>query len=114
MSGPGGIPFSPRDTRYEYEFKTVYVSQLIVIGIHISFSPNACVAVMLDSEGQIQLRLMEHSYGAENGLYDEGRFNHSSDTVVLDLIQPYRQILCRHCSTYAGILSGLWKRYQYG
>lgn len=42
-----------------------------VSGLQISFSPSACVAVMLDSERQMHLRLMEHSYGAENGLFDE-------------------------------------------
>ncbi|GAB1205497.1 hypothetical protein APSETT445_004173 [Aspergillus pseudonomiae] len=40
-------------------------------GLHISFSPSGCNAVTLDGEGQAQLRVMEHSYGAENGLYDE-------------------------------------------
>ncbi|KKK26961.1 mediator of RNA polymerase II transcription subunit 16 [Aspergillus rambellii] len=40
-------------------------------GLHISFSPSACVAVSLDSEGHTHLRVMEHSYGAESGLYDE-------------------------------------------
>ncbi|CAK45284.1 uncharacterized protein An08g02480 [Aspergillus niger] len=40
-------------------------------GQHVSFSPSACAAVMLDSDGQTHLRVMEHSYGAENGLYDE-------------------------------------------
>lgn len=29
---------------------------------------------MLDSDGQTHLRVMEHSYGAENGLYDESVF----------------------------------------
>ena len=45
------------------------------LGLHISFSPSACVAVMLDSEGQMQLRLMVHSYGAENDLFDQGKLN---------------------------------------
>jgi mediator of RNA polymerase II transcription subunit 16 len=40
-------------------------------GLHISFSPSGCNAVTLDGEGQAQLRVMEHSYGAESGLYDE-------------------------------------------
>lgn len=42
-----------------------------IAGLHISFSPSGCNAVTLDGEGQAQLRVMEHSYGAENGLYDE-------------------------------------------
>ena len=29
---------------------------------------------MLDNDGQTHLRVMEHSYGAENGLYDESAF----------------------------------------
>ena len=46
-----------------------------ILGLHISFSPSACVAAMLDSEGQMQLRLMEHSYGAENGAFEEDKFS---------------------------------------
>lgn len=46
-------------------------SDLSIIAVHIGFSPSACAAVGLDSEGQIHLRIMEHSYGAENGHYDE-------------------------------------------
>jgi mediator of RNA polymerase II transcription subunit 16 len=37
----------------------------------MSFSPSACVAVGLDSDGQTLLRVMQHSYGEENGFYDE-------------------------------------------
>lgn len=44
---------------------------LSFIGLHISFSPNACLAVVLDGEWQMRLRLMEHSLGAEEGLFDE-------------------------------------------
>ncbi|EAU38890.1 conserved hypothetical protein [Aspergillus terreus NIH2624] len=40
-------------------------------GLSISFSPSGCNAVMLDSEGQVQLRCMEHAYGAESGLFDQ-------------------------------------------
>ncbi|KAL5357003.1 mediator complex, subunit Med16 [Aspergillus floccosus] len=40
-------------------------------GLSISFSPSGCNAVMLDSDGQVQLRCMEHAYGAESGLFDE-------------------------------------------
>ncbi|KAL2817830.1 mediator complex, subunit Med16 [Aspergillus granulosus] len=42
-------------------------------GLHISFSPSACVAVGLDSDGQTHLRIMQHSYGEENGFYDENK-----------------------------------------
>lgn len=40
-------------------------------GIHICFSPSSCLAVVLDGEWQVRLRLMEHSFGVEEGLYDE-------------------------------------------
>ena len=50
------------------------MADICLTGQHISFSPNACAAVMLDSDGQTHLRVMEHSYGAENGLYDESQF----------------------------------------
>lgn len=41
------------------------------IGLYIGFSPSGCVALTLDSEGQTQLRVMEHTYGVENGITDE-------------------------------------------
>lgn len=47
-------------------------------GLHTSFSPNCCGAVMLDSEGQVQLRLMEHSYGAQGDSFDESMYFHVS------------------------------------
>ncbi|KAJ5656015.1 hypothetical protein N7507_007965 [Penicillium longicatenatum] len=40
-------------------------------GISIAFSPNACVAVTLDAEGQIHMRSMEHPFGSNDGLYDD-------------------------------------------
>ncbi|KAI9928807.1 hypothetical protein ASPWEDRAFT_127770 [Aspergillus wentii DTO 134E9] len=46
-----------------------------ISGIHTSFSPNATATVMLDSEGQMQLRPMGHWYGAEHGLFDESKFS---------------------------------------
>ena len=50
---------------------------LIHIGLSISFSPNSCAAVMLDVEGQVQLRLTEHTYGSAGGLYDGSKIqNH--------------------------------------
>lgn len=36
---------------------------------------------MLDSEGQVQLRCMEHAYGAESGLFDQSMFGYPSDRV---------------------------------
>ncbi|CAL5871048.1 uncharacterized protein PFLUO_LOCUS5292 [Penicillium psychrofluorescens] len=44
-------------------------------GLYTCFSPNACLCVSLDSEGQIQLRAMEHSFGSTGGLYDESKFS---------------------------------------
>ncbi|KAK4862286.1 hypothetical protein LT330_003424 [Penicillium expansum] len=44
-------------------------------GLHIAFSPNACVAVTLDIDGHMQLRVMEHSFGSTEGLYDENNFS---------------------------------------
>ncbi|QQK46771.1 Mediator complex, subunit Med16 [Penicillium digitatum] len=44
-------------------------------GLHIAFSPNACVAVTLDIDGNMQLRVMEHSFGSTEGLYDENNFS---------------------------------------
>ena len=39
----------------------------------MSFSPSACLIVGLDNDGQTHLRIMEHSYGAENSHYDESK-----------------------------------------
>ncbi|KAL4941327.1 hypothetical protein BDV06DRAFT_229775 [Aspergillus oleicola] len=58
-------------------------------GIHISFSPNACVVVGLDSDGQAHLRVMQHSYGAENGHYDENKFSAAIASLTL--------AFCRGC-----------------
>ncbi|PYI12583.1 mediator of RNA polymerase II transcription subunit 16 [Aspergillus sclerotiicarbonarius CBS 121057] len=60
-------------------------------GQHISFSPSACAAVMLDSDGQTHLRVMEHSYGAENGLYDENKFSAAIASLTL--------AFCRGCGS---------------
>ena len=45
--------------------------QLTCLGVSVAFSPNSCTAVALDAEGHVQLRLMEHSFGSNGGLYDE-------------------------------------------
>ncbi|KAL4916259.1 mediator of RNA polymerase II transcription subunit 16 [Aspergillus aurantiobrunneus] len=58
-------------------------------GLHISFSPSACVAVGLDSDGQTHLRIMEHSYGAESGHYDENKFSAAIASLTL--------AFCRGC-----------------
>ncbi|GCB22497.1 mediator of RNA polymerase II transcription subunit 16 [Aspergillus awamori] len=60
-------------------------------GQHVSFSPSACAAVMLDSDGQTHLRVMEHSYGAENGLYDENKFSAAIASLTL--------AFCRGCGS---------------
>ncbi|KAE8150072.1 mediator complex, subunit Med16 [Aspergillus avenaceus] len=52
-------------------------------GLHISFSPSGCNAVILDGDGQAQLRVMEHSYGAESGLYDENKFSAALASLAL-------------------------------
>ncbi|KAJ5098862.1 Mediator complex subunit Med16 [Penicillium argentinense] len=52
-------------------------------GVAICFSPNSCAAVSLDSEGQTQLRLMEHSFGAAQGLYDENKFSSAVAALTL-------------------------------
>ncbi|KAF7719404.1 Uncharacterized protein PECH_004899 [Penicillium ucsense] len=44
-------------------------------GLSIAFSPNSCAAVVLDCEGQPQLRWMEHNFGSSGGLYDESKFS---------------------------------------
>ncbi|KAL4879567.1 mediator of RNA polymerase II transcription subunit 16 [Aspergillus karnatakaensis] len=58
-------------------------------GLHISFSPGACIAVSLDSDGQTHLRIMEHSYGAEGGHYDENKFSAAIASLTL--------AFCRGC-----------------
>ncbi|KAG2022076.1 hypothetical protein GB937_004170 [Aspergillus fischeri] len=60
-------------------------------GLHISFSPNACAAVMLDGEGQTHLRLTEHSYGAEGGLHDENKYSAAIAALTL--------AFCRGCGS---------------
>lgn len=40
-------------------------------GISIAFSPNSCVAAVLDSEGQTHIRCMAHTFGSSESLYDE-------------------------------------------
>ncbi|PWY81960.1 mediator of RNA polymerase II transcription subunit 16 [Aspergillus heteromorphus CBS 117.55] len=60
-------------------------------GQHISFSPSACAAVMLDGDGRTHLRVVEHSYGAENGLYDENKFS----AAIASLTLAY----CRGCGS---------------
>ncbi|KAL3480222.1 mediator of RNA polymerase II transcription subunit 16 [Aspergillus californicus] len=58
-------------------------------GLHISFSPSACIAVGLDSDGQTHLRVLQHSYGAETGYYDENKFSAAIAALTL--------AFCRGC-----------------
>ncbi|KAJ5246826.1 Mediator complex subunit Med16 [Penicillium chermesinum] len=44
-------------------------------GLSITFSPNACASVFLDSEGQPRLRLMEHTFGSTGEVFDESKFS---------------------------------------
>ncbi|KAF7594100.1 mediator complex subunit [Aspergillus hancockii] len=60
-------------------------------GLHTSFSPSGCNAVTLNGEGQAQLRVMEHSYGAESGLYDENKFSAAVASLTL--------AFCRGCGS---------------
>ncbi|KAJ5714011.1 Mediator complex subunit Med16 [Penicillium malachiteum] len=52
-------------------------------GVAIAFSPNSCVAVMLDAEGQTHIRSMEHTFGANEGLYDETKFSSAIAALTL-------------------------------
>ncbi|CAG8362433.1 unnamed protein product [Penicillium salamii] len=58
-------------------------------GLHITFSPNSCVAVTLDSDGQTQLRVMEHSFGSTEVAYDENKFSAAVAALTL--------AFCRGC-----------------
>ncbi|KAA8652069.1 mediator of RNA polymerase II transcription subunit 16 [Aspergillus tanneri] len=60
-------------------------------GLHVDFSPSGCVAMMLDSDGQVQLRVMEHSYGAEDGLPDENKLSAAIASLTL--------AFCRGCGS---------------
>ncbi|EAA65820.1 hypothetical protein AN1227.2 [Aspergillus nidulans FGSC A4] len=57
--------------------------------LHMSFSPSACLIVGLDNDGQTHLRIMEHSYGAENGHYDENKYSAAIASLTL--------AFCRGC-----------------
>ncbi|KAJ5107443.1 Mediator complex subunit Med16 [Penicillium angulare] len=52
-------------------------------GVSIAFSPNSCVAAFLDTEGQPHLRLMEHTFGSNDGLYDETKFSSAVAALTL-------------------------------
>ncbi|KAK2777293.1 mediator complex subunit [Emmonsiellopsis sp. PD_33] len=52
-------------------------------GLHIAFSPNGCLAVVIDGDWQLHLRHMEHSFGAEDGLYNDGKFTSAVAALAL-------------------------------
>ncbi|KKA16860.1 hypothetical protein T310_9474, partial [Rasamsonia emersonii CBS 393.64] len=60
-------------------------------GVHVSFSPNSCLAVVLDGEWQVRLRMMEHSFCTEEGLYDENKFSAAVAALAL--------AFCRGCGS---------------
>lgn len=43
------------------------------IGLHISFSPNGCLAVALNGDWEFHLRYMEHSISAEDEQHDSSK-----------------------------------------
>lgn len=87
--------------------------ELTWTGLHIAFSPNACVAVTLDSDGHMQLRAMEHSFGSTEGLYDESMYlpdglsGHFYEIKILT--EACRQSFRGHCGFDIGIQSRMWR-----
>lgn len=59
--------------------------------LYVGFSPNACVATVLDRDWQMQLRFMEHSFGAEDGRYDENKLSAALASLALTF--------CRGCGS---------------
>lgn len=82
--------------------------KLTSLGLNIAFSPNSCVAVTLDSDGQMQLRVMGHSFGSTEGLYDESMCC-PEPIRLTELTETHSQILRRRCCFDGGILPWLWK-----
>ncbi|OJJ49688.1 hypothetical protein ASPZODRAFT_89066 [Penicilliopsis zonata CBS 506.65] len=60
-------------------------------GFHVAFSPNACIYAVLDGDWQMHLRVMEHSFGAEQGLYDDTKFSAAVASLTL--------AFCRGCGS---------------
>ncbi|OJD23025.1 hypothetical protein ACJ73_05625 [Blastomyces percursus] len=56
-------------------------------GLHIAFSPSGCIAVVLDGEGQFHLRYMEHSFGMEDGMYDNAKFTCAIAALALGYVR---------------------------
>ncbi|KAM5439122.1 Mediator of RNA polymerase II transcription subunit 16 [Microsporum canis] len=61
-------------------------------GVHISFSPSGCIAASLDEKSQVQIRIMEHSFGTEeDGLFNDGKF--------MSALAALTMAYCRACSS---------------
>ncbi|KAI9041628.1 mediator of RNA polymerase II transcription subunit 16 [Aspergillus affinis] len=60
-------------------------------GLYIGFSPSGCIAMTLDNDGQPQLRVMEHTYGVENGISDESKLSAAIASLTL--------AFCRGCGS---------------
>jgi mediator of RNA polymerase II transcription subunit 16 len=45
---------------------------MFIIGLHVAFSQSGCAAASIDFDGRLHLRAMEHCFGAEDGLYNDG------------------------------------------
>jgi mediator of RNA polymerase II transcription subunit 16 len=46
--------------------------RMFIIGLHVAFSQSGSAAASIDFDGRLHLRAMEHSFGAEDGLYNDG------------------------------------------
>lgn len=73
----------------------------IILGLSTAFSSNGCAAVLLNAEGQMQLRLMEHSFGSTGDLYDESKIPDASRS--FPFIDAFRQIRGRNCCFDTGV-----------
>ncbi|PGH02542.1 hypothetical protein GX51_04568 [Blastomyces parvus] len=56
-------------------------------GLHIAFSPSGCLALVIDGEGEFHLRYMEHSFGMEDGMYDNGKFTCAIAALALGYVR---------------------------
>ncbi|PGG96375.1 hypothetical protein AJ79_09615 [Helicocarpus griseus UAMH5409] len=56
-------------------------------GLHIAFSPSGCLAVVLDGEWQLHFRHMEHSFGMEDGMYNNGKFTCAIAALALGYVR---------------------------
>ena len=82
------------------------------VGLHISFSLSGCVAAVLDGDGQMHLRFMEHSFGAEDGLYNDGMLLNRWEYCLEKLNLFFRKIFKRYSGSCYVIRSGLRPRWD--